>query len=105
MGWRMYKIDSGDLRLAKEFRVNPIGHHSPDLQRLLRVMRSESVAGKYALLCTKRNREWLLIQLSGEKGMPFTVHEDKRFTTLAEAEWEVFKLRWKKHTGCDLELD
>ena len=101
----MYKIDSGDLRLAKEFQANPVGHHSPDLQRLLRVMRSEPVAGKYALLCTKPNREWVLIQLSGKKGTPFTVHEDKRFKTLAEAEWEVFKLRWKKHSGCDLELD
>ena len=27
------------------------------------------------------------------------------FTSLAEAEWHVFKLRWKRHTGQDLLLD
>ena len=27
------------------------------------------------------------------------------FGALAEAEWAVFKLRWKRHTGQDLLLD
>ena len=101
----MYKIDPNDVRLAREFKANPIGHHSPDLQRLLRVFRGEPVEGKYALLCTKPNREWALVQLSGEKGRPLTLVREKVFSDLRKAEWEVFKLRWTKHTGRELALD
>jgi branched-chain amino acid transport system permease protein len=101
----MYKIDPNYLRLAREFKANPIGHHSPDLQRLLRVFRSEPVEGKYALLCTKANREWMLVQLSGERGRPLTFLRHKVFTDLRRAEWEVFKLRWKKHTGRELAVE
>jgi branched-chain amino acid transport system permease protein len=101
----MYQIDTQDLRLAREFKAQPFGHHSPDLQRLLRVMRSEPVAGKYALFCTKPNREWMLVQLTGEKGKPIVLHEDTLFHDRAEAEWAVFKLRWKKHTGSALPID
>ena len=95
----------GDLRLAREFMATPIGHHSPDLQRLLRRFRGEPVKGKYALLTTKPNRAWMLIELSGEKGVPFTPHPEAVFTDLAEAERAVFRLRWKRHTGHDLVLD
>jgi branched-chain amino acid transport system permease protein len=90
------------LRLAREFRRDPYGRHSPDLQRLLRAFRGEPVAGKYALLSVKPNRAWMLIELSGEKGKPFVRHPDRIFTDLREAEWGVFKLRWKRHTGQDL---
>ena len=34
-----------------------------------------------------------------------TVHEDVKFTDLGEAEWYIFRLRWKKHTGQDLAPD
>jgi branched-chain amino acid transport system permease protein len=101
----MVRIDPiADLRLAREFKANPIGRHSPDLQRLLRFFRGEPVEGKYALLVTKPNREWILVELSGRVGKPFTIHRDRVFTDLATAEWEVFKLRWKRYTGQDLVL-
>src|SRR5262245_58703607 len=98
----MYKIDPTDLRLAREFKQNPVGRHSPDLQRLLRTFRGEPVAGKYALLCTRPNREWMLIELSGQKGKPPKLHPDRMYSDLAQAEWDVFKLRWKRYTGSDL---
>ena len=94
-----------ELDLAREFMRTPIGHHSPDLQRLLRRFRGEAVKGKYALLCTRPNREWVLVELSGEKGVPFKVHRDKVFTDLLEAERAVFRLRWKRHMGRELVLD
>jgi branched-chain amino acid transport system permease protein len=101
----MFRIDPvADLRLAREFKANPIGKHSPDLQRLLRFFRGEPVEGKYALLVTKPNREWTLVELSGVVGKPFAIHGDRVFTDLREAEWEVFKLRWKRYTGRDLVL-
>ena len=101
----MEQDDAHELRLAREFMRTPIGHHSPDLQRLLRRFRGEPVKGKYALLCTRPNREWMLVELSGEKGKPFTMHRDKVFTDLLEAERAVFRLRWKRHMGRDLVLD
>ena len=94
-----------DLRLAREFMATPIGHHSPDLQRLLRTFRGEPVKGKYALLITKPSREWMLIELSGDKGVPFKLHRDQVFTSLADAERAVFRLRWKRHTGQDMVLE
>ena len=58
------------IALAREFRATPIGHHSPNLQALLRLFRGQPVAGKHAILCTRPNREWMLVQLSGAKEKP-----------------------------------
>ena len=103
MTWR---IDpERDLPLAREFMAQPIGLHSPNLQRLLRSMRGGPVAGKYALLKSKPGREWMLMQLSGERGKPPKLYEDVVFTDLDEAERHVFRLRWRQITGRDLELE
>lgn len=93
------------LALAREFRATPIGHHSPNLQALLRLFRGQPVAGKHAILCTRPNREWMLVQLSGSKEKPLTLHADVRFHSLEEAEWEIFKLRWKDLTGRELAIE
>ena len=93
------------IALAREFRAAPIGHHSPNLQALLRLFRGQPVAGKHAILCTRPNREWMLVQLSGSKDEPLVLHPDIRFHSLEEAEWEIFKLRWKDFTGRELVLD
>ena len=51
------------------------------------------------LFATKPHREWLLARLTGERAAPIEVFEGCRFASLAEAEWEVFKLRWAVHGG------
>jgi hypothetical protein len=94
-----------DLSLAAEFRARPLGHHSPALQKLLRLFRGEPVEGKYALLRTKPERQWMIVQFTGVKGEPLILHSDRLFTDWNEAEWAVFKLRWKRHFGHDLEMD
>ena len=100
-----FRIDpERDLDLAREFMAAPAGLHSPNLQRLLRAMRGGSVKGKYALLMTRPGREWALIQLSGARDIPPVVFEDRVFHDLDEAERVVFRLRWKQHTGHELEL-
>ena len=100
-----FRIDSErDLGLAREFMGAPAGHHSPNLQRLLRAMRGGPVKGKHALLTTKPGREWTLIRLSGARDVPPTVFEDCVFDDLDEAERAVFRLRWKQHTGRELGL-
>ena len=100
-----YEIDwARDIELAREFIHAPVGHHSPNLQRLLRVMRSGPVKGKYALLVTKPGREWTLIRCSGQMGVSPTVYWDNIFLSIEDAEREVFRLRWKELTGRELNL-
>lgn len=94
-----------DPALAAEFKACPLGHHSPALQRLLRMFRGEPTAGKYALLRTKPEREWMLVQFTGIKGEQLILHPDTIFTDWNAAEWAVFKLRWRRHFGQDLAMD
>jgi len=49
----MYRIKPEDKQYIEEFRKNPVGHHSPGLQRILNLFRGEAMAGKYVLACTK----------------------------------------------------
>jgi N,N-dimethylformamidase len=93
-----YRPKADDRRLIEEFKRNPIGHHSPDLQRLLNRMRGAPMAGKFCLVVISPNREWQLAKTSGVPGKPLEMLE-QRFTSMAEAEWYVFRQRWKALTG------
>lgn len=90
------------LHLAAEFRRAPFGHHSPNLQRLLRTFRSFPIPGKHALLTIEQNRRWMLVTLTGIPGRPLVRHEDVIFDDLGEAEWYVFRQRWLQHFGTEL---
>jgi hypothetical protein len=94
-----YKVDPADKHLAEEFKAKPVGHHSPALQKILNVFRRAPIEGKYALVCTKPHREWVLAQLPGRRGAKVKIHHNRIFSSLEEAEREVFKLRWLEHTG------
>jgi hypothetical protein len=99
----IYKIDpERDFAFAMEFLDHPVGHHSAGLQRILNVFRGEPLAGKYVLICTKPYQEWQLARLTGERGKPVNIVEGIVFTDLETAEREVFRLRWKEHTGREL---
>jgi len=99
----VYTVSQHDQHVVEEFRRKPIGHHSPDLQRVLNVFRGEPIKNKYVLICTKPHKEWILGQLTGERGKPVKILKDKVFTRIEEAEQEVFRRRWKKYTGSDLD--
>jgi len=88
--------------LIEEFRANPLGPHSDELVHLLTVLRGVPAAGKYALIEVERDREWALATLSGERGVAPTLLPEHRFTSLADAEWTVFRLRWAYWTGREL---
>lgn len=94
----VYRLD-----LAEEFRRNPYGRHSGELQRILNLFRTGPFAGKYVLV--RESRTWPLKLRLARFGT--TPHEPLSFTgdefgSYAEAEWAVFRLRWKDHTGQDL---
>ena len=100
-----YTIDPvADLPYAREFMSTPVGRHSPNLQRILRLMRSEPATEKPCLLIVKPGRKWALVRCSGPRGSP-VVSLDRIYTDALEAERDVFAARWKKLTGHDLRVD
>ena len=99
-----YQIQPTDCDLAREFRDQPFGPHSPDLVRLLNRLRGDSLSGKVVLFSSRRHSEWKLASLSGPIG-PITVYDEPVFHDRGEAEWEVFKLRWQRETKIEHCLD
>jgi branched-chain amino acid transport system permease protein len=99
----IYKVGEQDRPIVEEFNKKPIGHHSPELQRVLNVFRGASTQEKYVLICTKPHQEWVLGQLTGERGKPVKILKGKVFTKIEDAEREVFRRRWKKYTGGELD--
>ena len=91
-----YKIDPRrDREVVDEFRQNPIGHHSPNLQRVLNALRGGPLKGKYVLVCTRPFAEWVLARHPGERGRPLELLPEHRFASKEAAEWAVFRLRWQ----------
>jgi len=98
----MYQIRPEDRNVVEEFRRNPIGPHSPQLQRVVNLFRGAAMAGKHVLVCRVPHKEWVLGQLTGKRGEPIQM-TNQVFHSIDEAEWYVFRQRWKLHTGEDLE--
>ena len=100
----MYSIDPNRIELAREFKATPWGEHSPDLQYLLHLMRKPGREPFPVLFMTEAWRRWTLAWMDPARpGAPQLTNTT--FDDLREAEWHVFKLRWKAMTGVDLELD
>ncbi len=99
-----YRITDADLPFAAEFKSQPVGFHSPGLQRVLNVLRGGLKAGKLVLVVREPFKKWVLGRLPPERGEPVEILEGEEFTNLEEAEWAVFKLRWATQTGRELDL-
>jgi hypothetical protein len=99
----MYRLDPSRKDLAAEFRRQPIGHHSEELRQVLNLFRAEPMEGKYCLIVTKPYKEWTLARLSGRRGVGPVLMHNHVFTSIEDAEWHVFKLRWAKYTGKELD--
>lgn len=100
-----YPIDPSRTDLAREFMANPMGPHSAALQRIVTRMRDSEPAGRYVLVTSIPYQEWVLGQLSGQRGVDLTLLEDQVFTSIEDAERAVFKMRWELITGSPLVLD
>lgn len=100
----MYEIDPERLDLAREFRGRIYGRHSGELQRVLNRMRGGENDGRYVLIKTAPD-EWELARMGPRRGDPVTPVDGYRFRSMEEAEWTVFKLRWKELTGRALPID
>ena len=95
----MVEIDTSRKDLVEEFRRTPVGRHSADLRYLLNRMRTAPELPNYVLINTVPQREWLLATKAPGRGTPAEIVEGYVFTDSNQAEWEVFKLRWRALTG------
>jgi hypothetical protein len=100
----MYKIDAErDRQYIEEFRKAPIGHHSPGLQRLLNFIRNDPTGCQIVLVCRKPFAEWVLGTMPPNRlDGPIVIEGEPVFTSREEAEWDVFRRRWRKYTGEDI---
>ena len=101
----MYEIDPERLDLAREFKARIYGRHSGELQRVLNRMRAGVNAGRCVIICTKRHREWVLARMGQRAGDPIEPVPGHFFQSEEEAEWVVFKLRWRELTGRELPIE
>lgn len=104
----MYAFDPSRLDLAREYRTQPFGHHSPDLQYLLSLMRSTAPGGHYVLVMTRPHAQWTLARMvdrGDRRRPPLPQLTNMTFDRLEDAEWAVFKLRWEALAGQPLEIE
>jgi hypothetical protein len=97
-----YQLSSADVPFVAEFMANPIGYHSPGLQRVLNVLRGGPAAGKYVLIIVDPYRRWQLARLPGRRGQPIQRIDGAYYTDRLHAERDVFRRRWRDLTGEDL---
>jgi hypothetical protein len=101
----VYRIDPDkDRQFIEEFRQCPIGAHSPGLMRLLTVMRNDPTGNQVILVCRKPFAEWVLGNMPPNRADPIVLEEGPIFTSREEAEWEMFRRRWRLLTGESINL-
>ena len=100
-----YRIDGTRMDLAREYRDALRGPFSPELQKVLDRMRTTPMKGRYALRVVVPFREWALCRLSGERGVPPRDVPGARYRSMAEAEWDIFKRRWRDLTGHEVNVE
>jgi len=102
-----YKIKKNDYNLALEFKKNLFDknfYHSPSLQRILNLFRSNFDEKKYAIYQPSNKNFWYLTNLPKKRGQKIKINYKISFKSILDAEWYVFKKRWKKHTGKSLKI-
>ncbi|WP_158817184.1 hypothetical protein [Methylocapsa sp. S129] len=96
----VYRIDpEHDRQYIEEFHRKPIGAHSPGLMRLLTIMRQDPSGFQVILVCRKPFAEWVLATMPPNRADPIVIEDAPVFASREEAEWEVFRRRWRKLTG------
>ena len=58
---------------------------------------------RHVIVCTKRGQEWMLAKIPETRGAPVQLLERETFNDYNAAVWEVFKRRWAKVTGHEIE--
>lgn len=90
----MHAVAPARLDLAREYKANPIGPHSPELQKLLKLLRWEPVAGRFLVVRPRHDGLWYLARTTGPKGHPLEIFYHHGYATQPEAHWALFRKRW-----------
>lgn len=98
----MYRFDKTRLDLAREFKAQPFGEHSPDLQYLLNILRAPKPGPFHCLIIERAGERWTLATM--EPGKP-PRPTNRVFTDLKDAEWHIFRIRWAEHAGEELPFE
>jgi hypothetical protein len=101
----MHRVDPERLDLAREFKTNPTGPHSPDLQKVLKLLRWDTLSDRFLVVRPRQEGPWFLARTTGPKGHPIEIFRSRGFATQAEAHWALFRQRWQQQTGQALVLD
>ena len=100
-----YRINpETDRAYIDEFRRKPVGQHSPGLQRVLNTLRYDPSGRQVILVCRKPFAEWVLGVMPARRGQPLEIEGEPVFSSIEAAEWEVFRRRWRAHTGESINL-
>ena len=94
----MLDLDPNDLAPCEEYLENPFGPHSPSLQRLLIIMRADSVDDPHVIV-EAEDGGFGLGTVSDRRGVPVCVYEGVHFDSYADASRAMFKLRWELLTA------
>ena len=95
----MYKIQQHRIDLAREFKNKPLGPHSAELQKVLNVMRWQESQDKRTVVCLESGKRWCVGFLNTERLQPIEVDESMIFDNIEDCYWDIFRHRWKDHTG------
>lgn len=87
--------------LIRRFRLSPMGPYDAELQSVLLPLRNVAAAGKHALMRLPGHDGWTLVRLGG-RGRPVEILGGF-WTSRAQAEWAVFRVRWQALHGWDPE--
>jgi N,N-dimethylformamidase len=101
----MHRVDAGRLDLAAEFKRNPVGPHSVELQHLLKLLRWEPIEDRFIVVQPRQGGPFHLARTTGGKGHPMEIFRGRAYPTLGAAHWALFRKRWEIHTGAPLILD
>ncbi|MGI9357674.1 MAG: branched-chain amino acid ABC transporter permease [Rhizobiaceae bacterium] len=89
---RLKKLISPEL--IEEHRRDPLGHHSDELARVLNYFRRGEMADKYVIhRMVPAEEKFRIMAVSGERGMPPRVVDDREYGDIKEAYHAVFLLR------------
>ena len=94
----LYPVETDDDYVA-EFRNNPLGPHSPGLQRLLTILRSSPAARAMAIVTLVPFQQWAIARLPEDRPGRIMIEREVVFTSLAEAEWALFSRLWSQRFG------
>jgi hypothetical protein len=93
---------SDPLDLAREYRADPTGWHSGDLQVLLNYMRTLHFGGRVIIMSSEQGRCYRIAKINSDRCIEYL--DSGVYATPQAAEWRLFELRWRTIYGSMLRV-